>query len=996
MKKVTTLLVFLLLSSLFVNAQRAQVPRNMVVVEIGTGTWCQYCPGAAMGADDLVENGHNVAVIEYHNGDIFVNDASNARNTYYATTGYPTAHFDGGLAVVGGSHTQSMYGSYLPKVQQRNSILSSLTIDMGYTHTGSEYIVNVTLTKVAPLTSDNLKAHVVLTESEIMYNWQGQSKLDFVERKMFPDHNGTDIDFTSQDQIVLSFPFTLESSWVAMNCELVAFVQDNTTKEILQGAKQTMAQPEFNYDVELMRVEGPSGNVCGNTTSPVVTIKNFGGINLNSLEINYSINGGAPVSTQWSGDLGFRQVEQVELNTSTFNLYPEGNVINVSISNPNGQPDQNTSNDDTSSTFAVKYATERIFMEYRTDAYPDESLWHLEDATGNILASGGPYPNPNTVYKDTFDLTPACYKYVSEDSYGDGGAKTTLKNSIGQLIYANYGSFGSLDIVPLSVEPALILNSSPADTEANIAIDANIVFTFNQPMRKYDNTSITNDNVASLFQLKTYAGIVVPFTATINLEKTQITIDPTNVLDIETMYRVSIATNVIETYSAMPVAATTITFMTIDVTAPVVTFTPSNATTGVPINSIVTVSFDELIRNIDNSEITNDNLAALIGFKEGEVTGTDVSFSATINFDKNLVTITPTNILSQGTNYFVSIQAVENFSDLTTGVQNLTFTTGVYAAPTVIITPANGSTNIALKPSIVFNFSEAVRNLDNSELNPMTISNVITFKENDANGNTVIFSAIISTDKTQITITPVYNLLELQNYFVEVKNVENQYEVPLAAQSIVFTTLDATAPTATFNPANGATDVANDADLVISLSEAIRNTNDSEITNDNVNSVIVFKKDNATGEDVPFVATINSEKTEITVNPASNLTSLQDFYLAVVNVEDMGGNALAAVSVTFKTAEASGISNFESLNTVKISPNPVSEQAKLKFTSGKASQVTIQIYNQLGNVVFTAAKMSVAGENNMLINCANLENGIYLVKVTSDSQSIATKMVVKK
>jgi len=184
--------------------------------------------------------------------------------------------------------------------------------------------------------------------------------------------------------------------------------------------------------------------------------------------------------------------------------------------------------------------------------------------------------------------------------------------------------------------------------------------------------------------------------------------------------------------------------------------------------------------------------------------------------------------------------------------------------------------------------------------------------------------------------------------------------------------------------------------LVISLSEAIRNTNDSEITNDNVNSVIVFKKDNATGEDVPFVATINSEKTEITVNPASNLTSLQDFYLAVVNVEDMGGNALAAVSVTFKTAEASGISNFESLNTVKISPNPVSEQAKLKFTSGKASQVTIQIYNQLGNVVFTAAKMSVAGENNMLINCANLENGIYLVKVTSDSQSIATKMVVKK
>ena len=30
-----------------------QVNRDKVIVEIGTGTWCTYCPGAAMGADDL-------------------------------------------------------------------------------------------------------------------------------------------------------------------------------------------------------------------------------------------------------------------------------------------------------------------------------------------------------------------------------------------------------------------------------------------------------------------------------------------------------------------------------------------------------------------------------------------------------------------------------------------------------------------------------------------------------------------------------------------------------------------------------------------------------------------------------------------------------------------------------------------------------------------------------------------------------------------------------
>ncbi len=83
--------------------------REMVVLEIGTGTWCTYCPGSQMGADDLVENGCSVAVIEYHNGDSFTNNYSNARNTYYGISGFPTAVFDGVQSFVGGDHNLSMY-----------------------------------------------------------------------------------------------------------------------------------------------------------------------------------------------------------------------------------------------------------------------------------------------------------------------------------------------------------------------------------------------------------------------------------------------------------------------------------------------------------------------------------------------------------------------------------------------------------------------------------------------------------------------------------------------------------------------------------------------------------------------------------------------------------------------------------------------------------------------------------------------------------------------
>ena len=63
---------------------------NNPVLEFCTGTWCQYCPGAAMGADDLVTNHNRAAIVEYHNGDAYANTFSDARNTYYATTGYPT------------------------------------------------------------------------------------------------------------------------------------------------------------------------------------------------------------------------------------------------------------------------------------------------------------------------------------------------------------------------------------------------------------------------------------------------------------------------------------------------------------------------------------------------------------------------------------------------------------------------------------------------------------------------------------------------------------------------------------------------------------------------------------------------------------------------------------------------------------------------------------------------------------------------------------------
>jgi len=53
MKKSILLLSSFILMTLVANSQ---VTRNIVIVEIATGTWTKYSPGAAMGADELVAN----------------------------------------------------------------------------------------------------------------------------------------------------------------------------------------------------------------------------------------------------------------------------------------------------------------------------------------------------------------------------------------------------------------------------------------------------------------------------------------------------------------------------------------------------------------------------------------------------------------------------------------------------------------------------------------------------------------------------------------------------------------------------------------------------------------------------------------------------------------------------------------------------------------------------------------------------------------------------
>jgi hypothetical protein len=251
------------------------VPRNLVVVEVATGTWCQYCPGAAMGCHDLLQNGHPVAIIKNHGSDSYANVYSNARNSFYGVTGYPTAYFDGLNPSVGGSATQSMYSNYLPKVNARMAVASHFTISAVGNANGSNYTAVVTVAKPEADTNTNIKLHAVLTESDIPQVWFNQTTVENVNRLMVPDQNGTVIELATGAQTSVTLNFTVNAAWNIANCEMVFFLQNMTSKEILQGVKYSLAELVGAYPVSHESIDFPDTYLSGSATVPI-TITNFG------------------------------------------------------------------------------------------------------------------------------------------------------------------------------------------------------------------------------------------------------------------------------------------------------------------------------------------------------------------------------------------------------------------------------------------------------------------------------------------------------------------------------------------------------------------------------------------------------------------------------------------------------------------------------------------------------------------------------------------------
>ena len=127
--------------------------------------------------------------------------------------------------------------------------------------------------------------------------------------------------------------------------------------------------------------------------------------------------------------------------------------------------------------------------------------------------------------------------------------------------------------------------------------------------------------------------------------------------------------------------------------------------------------------------------------------------------------------------------------------------------------------------------------------------------------------------------------------------------------------IDNTAPILIYSPSDGANGIGIDDNITITFSEAVRNIDDTVLTNSNIDSHVTLKLNGPNGQNVTFNATINENKKVITIDPASKLFYSQNVYVAIdATLEDSEDNVITASDASFTTTMDPSLEAFYPFN----------------------------------------------------------------------------------
>lgn len=84
------------------------------------------------------------------------------------------------------------------------------------------------------------------------------------------------------------------------------------------------------------------------------------------------------------------------------------------------------------------------------------------------------------------------------------------------------------------------------------------------------------------------------------------------------------------------------------------------------------------------------------------------------------------------------------------------------------------------------------------------------------------------------------------------------------------------------------------------------------------------------------------------------------------------------------------------LTDAQIFPNPSTGNISVRFNNAIASDVTIEISNLVGQIVYTSNETTVSGSNAFNLNLADLNDGQYIVKIANGQTQTIAKVQISK
>ena len=204
-----------------------------------------------------------------------------------------------------------------------------------------------------------------------------------------------------------------------------------------------------------------------------MNVQNVGGNEITSLTIDYSVNGGPVQTYNWSGSLLSLQNETIELPPISYSNEAV-NTVDISLAN-----DDNNTNNNVSGNFEnAVVSTGNVHMILNTSTSGAECTWDIKNSAGDILYSGGPYPNNEIVHED-FILPEECYRFSVYDSGNNGGGSIVLYDTNSVIVFQSGGAYGSgdhghfssdgvLSVTDIALEN-IRLYPNPASTILNIS-----------------------------------------------------------------------------------------------------------------------------------------------------------------------------------------------------------------------------------------------------------------------------------------------------------------------------------------------------------------------------------------------------------------------------------------------------------------------------------------------------------------------------------------------